>query len=128
MEGFCSKSHDKVFLDYINEFHVICLCETWTDECVEINDYVKYVRTTQGNKTGERSRGRKAGGMVVYIRRNDNIQVEEIKSGVTEVMWVKLQIINITIIAALVYRHPDSSPYYNNNFFQLLQEEIEDIP
>ena len=116
-----------MLLSYLSRFNVICLYETWTDECIEINNYQKFVKRTQKNMKGLSTKGRRAGGIVIYVRKSDEITIELVESKMVETLFLKIQIGTVIVIVGAAYRHPDNSSYYNSNFFQELDNEVTDI-
>ena len=112
------------FLKFINKFDIIAMYETWTENCLEINNYRKFEKNAR-KREGSR-RGRMAGGLVMYLK-NSIKNAQEINNKMEEVLWIKMNHKSVVLLIGVVYRQPDQSKYFNANFFQQMQEEIEDM-
>ena len=123
VNGLMKKINDTEFLQMITKYDVVCLSETWTTgkDNVNIQSF-----TAIHVPSVSKNRGRKSGGIVVYIKsiHTPGIVCSERK---TNLIWINLASAYFgwdeDIYLAAIYCPPQASQY-NNNQLDILMNDI----
>lgn len=118
-----SKWTDERVAKYLPKFEIIALYETWTDESPELEGYAQFKKNTKKDA----ARGRKSGGIVMYIKKKRSRKITELKSKLNNVVWVRIIENEENLIIGGAYRNPENSRYEEEDFFGILEEEIEEL-
>ena len=113
-----SKVQDNECLSFFKENDFVFLCEVWCDKVPEILGYFSFYKL----KKKVSVKGRIPGGLIIYLKEKFKNDVEIIGTTMEEVIWIKLK--SEKCLFAIVYRHPDNSKFFNSNFFQTLNNEL----
>ena len=125
IKGIKKKIMDKDFKQYICNFKILGLVETWLGEEEEftLTGFKGYFK----GKTKKGLRGRKPGGIALMVKEEKGTKSEIIQNKVEECMWVKINIKNEVFIIGVVYNQPSGSVYENKNFFNELKREVDEL-
>lgn len=72
------KQNDKDFVDYINEYDIVCFCEMWTgkNSLLNLNGYKLF---HSYRRFQNRCAKRKSGGLVIYVKNSTKNGIKLIK-------------------------------------------------
>lgn len=134
IEGLTSRKRDDAhFLDFITEYDLICLSETWTNKTskIKLNGYQAF--HSYRNFQHRRAK-RSSGGIIIYVKKSILKGIKLVKNDVDYILWLRLdkhffQIVD-DIYLCFTYIAPESSPVhaiYNDDMFSLLENDIFDF-
>ena len=126
-----TKLSECVLGGFLKSFHVIMLCETWSDgsESFELEgfDYYDFPR-----KYRHKNAKRASGGLGLFVNNEIKRGVEILKNCKDVLLWVKLRSdyfhIDSDIYIANVYVVPEHSTNMTNDAFGMLQSELANLP
>ena len=114
VNGLIKKLKEQEFMEMIAKYDIVCLYETWTtpQSEIDINGFMKYHEPSTS-----KGKGRKSGGIVVYVKSNVSEGVICTKRE-NNLIWIKLTSSYFgwqdDIYLAAVYCPPNGSSYNNN--------------
>ena len=126
-----TKLSDCVLGGFLKSFHVIMLCETWSDgsDSFELEGFVYY---DFPRKYRHKNAKRASGGLGLFVNNEIKRGVEIIKNCKDVLLWVKLRSdffhIDSDIYIANVYVVPEHSTNVTNDAFGMLQCELANLP
>ena len=111
-------------LEVIKEVDIMGVGETWLREGEEIimKNYIFEGKSKE--KVGVR--GRVPGGVGILIRKGINKRIVMEKTKMDELMWVIYRdgSSKKMLTIGVIYKHPVGSVYFNDRFYEELEEEI----
>ena len=121
IEGLVDKVQSVDFINYVKQYDIACLVETWCENLPLINEYVSYGKIK--NKVG--SRGRMGGGICIYYKEILKSYITTFVNKLDDCIWLKFENCETLMMICAVYLPPDKSVYNtNNNFYEDLEIEI----
>ena len=111
-------------MEVINDLDIMGVGETWLREGEEITLKKHIFEGKTKNKVG--NKGRVPGGVGVLIRKEVKKRIIWEKTKMDELMWViyKDEESKRMLTIGVIYKHPVGSKYYNDSFYDDLDEEI----
>ena len=120
-EGLKNKVKSSDFINYVKEFCIIGLIETWCERGMnfQLPGYLCFSQNVEKrNRTG-----RVSGGISVFVK--EHFHANKLDGECQEVLWVKIELGgNLKIIFGEIYNPPESSNYFNRYFFDQISNDI----
>lgn len=135
VNGICRKLVDDDFLNYINDYDILLLTETWNARTtnININGYKSFVCPRP--RTNTRAK-RASGGVIVYYKQWLENKLELVKTDYRGIIWFKLKkdLTNYDsdLYFCTCYIPPENSSVYKNvnsdlfecNFFDMISDDV----
>ena len=119
------------FTNFLSQYHIICLSETWTNKHshIELSGYSRPIHSYR--RLHNRSAKRSSGGIIIYIKYNIRTGVKLIRNNIDCLILLKFdksffQICNDLYIG-VTYVAPENSPvhdFYETDIFQTIQDDV----
>lgn len=113
------------FLDYLEEWDIICLTETWLRKGENI-DLKNYTGVSVGEETRGR-RGRWPGGVSVFHKTDLGAEVKFLELSLGGAAGSLLRVGGLDLIIIVIYKQPSTSRYANRNFFDDFTETLVEL-
>ena len=131
IEGFFQKIAEADFIDFVHNFDIVCLVETFHSKTITsldgFSDFICF--SSPGIKLSRR--GRCSGGVLVMIKKTYDVYVTEIETDCDHVVCIRLDKTLFgaenDVILVNCYCPPAKSPYYNKTQTQCHIESIEEL-
>ena len=130
VEGLCSKFSEPGFLQYLADFEVCCLMETFTSDDFDSSVHFKDCHVIHSPALKLSHRGRRSGGVLVVVRKSLRAKISQIvcEKDNTVIFRLKFSHPAQDLIVICVYIPPKDSPYYKNKSVKcnitMLEEEL----
>ena len=107
----------------LQQYDVIILCETWIKHN-ELNavKFPGYENLHQVRNTSVQGRGH--GGVSFFWKSALSVTVKKLESECDDVLWILVSHCEMLVLYGCVYNPPTGSPYCNENFLDVLHEEL----
>ena len=119
------KSHDKYFIDFVNNCHCAFFIESWVNDIsINMPDYYTYVQAATKSK-----RGRGKGGIVIMIKKSIRQGVKILPNSNSHIAWLKFDNVFFhmekDLYVGVIYVPPASSNQnITNDIWDKLEESI----
>ena len=124
MNGLISKLEHEEFIEFVNQYDIICLTETKTDncDCIEIDGYTTFAKHRTELST------RKSGGIIVYVRNKYIKYCSVLKAQSKHVLWININD-NLFktghhLLLGAVYIPPSNSKYSSSELFDDIENRF----
>ena len=118
VEGLTQEKQScKEFVEFITNYDIICLSETWTSKnsVINLKGYSNPIHSYR--KYRHKRAKRSSGGIIVYIRDSIRKGIKMVKNEVDCLVWLKLEKCFFQneedVYIAITYVAPENSPYHD---------------
>ena len=126
-----AKQSCEQFTNFLSQYHVICLSETWTNKQsqIKLSGYSNPIHSYR--RLQNRKAKRSSGGIIIYIKDSIRKGVKLIRNNIDCLIWLKFdktffQIRN-DLYLGMTYVAPENSPvhnFYETDIFQTIQDDV----
>ena len=126
-----AKQSCEQFTNFLSQYHVICLSETWTNKQsqIKLSGYSNPIHSYR--RLQNRKAKRSSGGIIIYIKDSIRKGVKLIRNNIDCLIWLKFdktffQIRN-DLYLGMTYVAPENSSvhnFYETDIFQTIQDDV----
>ena len=130
MNGLKRKLCDPDFLEFLNNYDIIFLCETWLAKTDDLNLDINGFESEHlfGNKSKNTKKGRFSGGISIYFKSCLSTHVKIVEKEQSGLIWLKINgnifKFNDDVYICNVYISPNNSKVINTDDFDFLSNKL----